>query len=42
MTYEQEELDLEWDLKDRDARVESGELLEEIEDPTEIAVSEDD
>jgi len=42
MTFEQEPLNLEWDLKDRDSRIESGELLEEIDDPTEVAVSEDE
>ncbi len=39
---EQLELDLEWDLKDRDRRVASGELTEPIADPTEVIVSEDD
>jgi len=42
MHAEQEALDLEWDLKDRDSRIESGELLEEVDDPTEVAVSEDE
>ena len=35
------ELELEWDLQDRDARLESGELIEDIEDPTVTIVKED-
>lgn len=31
---------LEWDLEDRDARIESKELLEDQDDPTELLVSE--
>jgi hypothetical protein len=34
--------DLEWDIEDRDRRLESGELTEECEDPTEVVVGEDD
>ena len=34
--------DLEWDLKDRDKRLESGELTEPIGDPTVVIVEEDE
>lgn len=34
--------DLEWDVEDRDDRIASGELTAEVDDPTEVAVSEDD
>ena len=37
-----EQLELEWDIADRDVRLESGELTEEIDDPTEVVVSEDE
>lgn len=33
---------LEWDTDDRDARLASGELLEDPGDPTEVVVTEDD
>ena len=36
-----DENELEWDLEDRDARLESGELYEEIPDPTEVLVDAD-
>jgi hypothetical protein len=34
--------ELEWDLDDRDARLASGELTAEVEDPTVVLVGEDD
>lgn len=37
-----EQLELEWDLDDRDSRLASGKLTVEIEDPTEVVVSEDE
>lgn len=37
-----EQLTLEWDIEDRDSRLESGELTELIEDPTEVWVGEDE
>lgn len=49
--YEEEEImsdenhepeDLDWDLEDRDARLASGELTAEVDDPTEVVVGEDD
>jgi hypothetical protein len=33
---------LEWDIEDRDSRLESGELTEPIEDPTVVVVGEDE
>jgi len=39
--YEQEQLDLEWDIEDRNARLDSGELYKNIDDPTEVVVYED-
>jgi hypothetical protein len=37
-----EQLELEWDIEDRDKRLESGELTEPIEDPTEVIVRGDE
>lgn len=42
MEDEELELELEWDTEDRDARLASGELTEPIEDPTVVAVKEDE
>ena len=39
---EEEILDLEWDISDRDARLASGELTEDIPDPAVTIVSEDE
>jgi len=32
----------EWDTEDRDKRLESGELTEPVDDPTEVIVGEDE
>lgn len=36
------ESSLEWDVEDRNKRLESGELTRECEDPTKVALAEDE